>query len=679
MEVADIGDIPAVVNPSRKDTCRLDLKRFLVEYFPHSTGLTPLSADHDKVIARMQNVVLSGGRQCNVVYRGFAKTTISENTALWATLYGHRKFVPIFGADAGAAERIIDSIKLELETNDLLYEDFPEVCHAIRALEGKPQRQHSQHLHGARTFIEFTAATVVLPTIEGSIASGAVLTAHGLTGAARGLKHKRADGVNLRPDLVLLDDIQTDESAKTPGQNDKRLKIIRKSILRMAGHRTGLAVILNGTIIEADDAVDQLSDPARPGSFQSERIPMIRKWADRHDDLWMLEYAKIRRTYDPNDVMGKANAERAATDFYLENFYEMDAGCQVSWESCFDPECEVSAIQHAYNILIDDGEDVFASECQNTPRRRDAEIDAVEVNPLAVAVRTNGLPRGVVPLSATSLTIHIDVQHSLLYWSALACDTNLTGSIIDYRTFPEQNSANFALREATRKLSHAYPGLNPQEAVEQGLMDLVADLVQREWRNEAGTPLGVGLILIDWSDGEMDDVVAKVCRTSPFKALLMPMAGVGIGPNKAPMMLYKVQAGETLGNHWIKKRNQKHAVTAVRSDVNYWKARATTALTCPKTMTGAITLYGTNGEGGTPTTDHRMIADHFSSEKGTRLKNEDSGRVVTVFELKPNRENHYWDNLVGAMVAASMKGCGNDAPKPRERKTLAQLKSEAKR
>lgn len=675
VEVADIGDVPPVANPERKEACRLDLKRFLVDYFPHSTGLTPLSVDHDRVVARMQNVVLSGGRQCNVVYRGFAKTTISENTALWATLYGHRKFVPIFGADAGAAERIIDSIKLELETNDLLYEDFPEVCHAIRALEGKPQRQHSQHLHGARTFIEFTAATVVLPTIEGSIASGAVLTAHGLTGAARGLKHKRADGVNLRPDLVLLDDIQTDESAKTPGQNDKRLKIIRKSILRMAGHRTGLAVILNGTIIEADDAVDQLSDPARPGSFQSERIPMIRKWADAHDSFWMLEYAKTRRTYDPSDVLGKREAEEAATALYVANRELADAGCQVSWESCYDADTEVSAIQHAYNILIDDGEDVFASECQNSPRRRDADVDSVEVNPVALAMRTNGLPRGVAPLSATSLTIHIDVQHSLLYWSALACDVSLTGSLIDRNTFPEQNSAYFALREATRKLSHAYPGLNPQEAVEQGLMDLVAHLVQRDWKNEAGTPLGVGLILIDWSDGEMDDVVAKVCRTSPYRALLMPAAGVGIGPNKAPMILYTPSQGETLGNHWIKKRNQKHAVMAVRVDTNHWKARATTALTCPKTMKGAITLYGTNGENGTTMTDHRMLADHYSSEKGTRLKNEDSGRVVTVFDLKPNRENHYWDNLIGAMVAASMKGCGNDERVKKEKKSLSELRA----
>jgi hypothetical protein len=101
--------------------------------------------------------------------RGFAKTTISENAAIWAVLYGHRKFVPIFGADAGSAGRQHRQHQAGAAENDLLYEDFPEVCHAIRALEGKPQRCASQTYHGgALTHIEWRADTIVLPTIEGS-------------------------------------------------------------------------------------------------------------------------------------------------------------------------------------------------------------------------------------------------------------------------------------------------------------------------------------------------------------------------------------------------------------------------------------------------------------------------------------------------------------------------------
>src|SRR4051812_45671251 len=110
-ENADIGEIPAVVDPARREACRSDLLAFLTTYFPASTGLKPFSDDHRRVIDRIQRCILTGGRYANAVYRGFAKTTIAENASIWATVHGHRKFVPIFGADANAASGNIESIK----------------------------------------------------------------------------------------------------------------------------------------------------------------------------------------------------------------------------------------------------------------------------------------------------------------------------------------------------------------------------------------------------------------------------------------------------------------------------------------------------------------------------------------------------------------------------------------
>ena len=72
--------------------------------------------------------------------------------------------------------------------------------------------------------------------------------------------------------------------------------------------------------------------------------------------------------------MGKApdkeRAKRDSTEFYREHQAEMDSGCDVSWKSCFDSSNEISAIQHAYNELIDYGQDVFDSECQQSPSDR---------------------------------------------------------------------------------------------------------------------------------------------------------------------------------------------------------------------------------------------------------------------------------------------------------------------
>jgi hypothetical protein len=662
---SDIGELPPVANPERKSACRLDLEKFLVEYFPHSTGSTPFSDDHRRIVARMQSIALGGGRLCNVVYRGFAKTTVSINTAIWTVLYGHRRFVPVFGSDAPAAERIIDSIKAELETNEDLYADFPEVCHAIRAMGGVVQRKHSQHYKGERTYIDYTAKMVVLPTIEGSAASGAILSSHGLTAASRGLFH-RHEGKPRRPDFVIIDDPQTDESAGSPLQVGKRLDIIRKSILRMASHQGSLGCVINATIIQPDDLADQLSDHARNPSWQSERIPMIRKWADAHDTLWMVDYARLRSTYDPDDLEDQRRAHADATAFYVANREAMDAGCLVSWQSCYNPESEVSAIQHAYNILIDDGPDVFASECQNNPSRKQA-ADIVEIRPADIVRRVNGLKRGVIPLGATTLVGHIDVQHSLLFWTLFACDKAMTGSVVAYGTFPEQPQSMFALREAKRKLGDAYPGTLPPAAVEQGLRDLTDHLFGMTWKREDGIGQPLELVLIDWSDGAMAEAIAKVCRTSPHKSNLMPIAGVGLKPGQTPMAQFSLRPGEKRGRHYIENRNAGHAVRSIRADANYWKSRASDALTCPATNPGAITLYGG------PTEDHRMVADHYASESHDRQTSESTGATVDIWSLKPNRENHYFDNLYNCLVAACVRGCGTEAKPKKERITLSQM------
>src|SRR5689334_20394780 len=112
---ADIPALPKPAKPKRRKACERDLFLYLQTYFPASTGLSPFSDDHRRVIAKLQDCFLSGGRFVEAVYRGFAKTTISQNTALWALSYGHRRCLPIFGATSEDAKRNMDSIKLELE------------------------------------------------------------------------------------------------------------------------------------------------------------------------------------------------------------------------------------------------------------------------------------------------------------------------------------------------------------------------------------------------------------------------------------------------------------------------------------------------------------------------------------------------------------------------------------
>ena len=108
---------------------------------------------------------------------------------------------------------MLESIKMELDGNDLLLEDFPEVCFPIQCLDGIANRCNGTALSGGADAHRLDG--------QGDRAAhdprhGGQRGDHqggGITGRIRGMKYKRADGHSVRPSLVVLDDPQTDESA----------------------------------------------------------------------------------------------------------------------------------------------------------------------------------------------------------------------------------------------------------------------------------------------------------------------------------------------------------------------------------------------------------------------------------------------------------------------------------
>ena len=209
-EGREIGPLPAVADPARKNGCLDDLGRFALTYFPARFPL-PFGDDHRLLIADLQRVVLDGGQVAVAFPRGGGKTTLAECAALWAVLYGHRRFVMLIGATEGKAGELLDSVKAEVETNDRLAADFPEACHPVRMLEGINNRASGQTLGGERTRIEWTNKAVCLPTVPGAACSGAVVQVAGITGSVRGAA-RLVGGAKVRPDLVIVDDPQTDEA-----------------------------------------------------------------------------------------------------------------------------------------------------------------------------------------------------------------------------------------------------------------------------------------------------------------------------------------------------------------------------------------------------------------------------------------------------------------------------------
>lgn len=249
-------------NAEQRQRSERDFRFFCEAYFPQTFHL-PWSPDHLKVIAKIEQAVLEGGLFAMAIPRGSGKTSLCEVACLWALVYGHREFVALIGSDEEHAASMLDSIKVELETNDLLEDDFSEVVGPVRALEGIHQRAAGQIYRGKQTHIGWTAREIVLPTLpplewlanHSPKSNGAIIKVAGITGRIRGMKHKRADGSSVRPALVLIDDPQTDESARSPSQCMTRERILSGAILGLAGPGRKIAGLMALTVVRPDDPV----------------------------------------------------------------------------------------------------------------------------------------------------------------------------------------------------------------------------------------------------------------------------------------------------------------------------------------------------------------------------------------------------------------------------------------
>ena len=218
----DIGELPAIADPNRRSRAATNFLFFCEAYFPQSFHLA-WSDDHRKVLRKIEQAVLHGGLFAMAMPRGSGKTTICECACIWSVLNGHREFVCLIGSDEGHAMDMLESIKTELDANELLLADYPEVCHAIQALDGIANRCNGQLYQSERTHIGWTAKYIVLPTLRPkswsgdeslaemvrtdgrALASGAIIKVAGITGRIRGMKFKRPDGKSVRPSLVVLE------------------------------------------------------------------------------------------------------------------------------------------------------------------------------------------------------------------------------------------------------------------------------------------------------------------------------------------------------------------------------------------------------------------------------------------------------------------------------------------
>ncbi len=631
-EGRELGEFPSIEDPKRRASAAKSLRVFLETYFAKEFKLE-WSDDHLVMIAEAEQKILRGGLKAIAMPRAYGKTTILERAAIWAILYGYRKYVVLIGANKPAAVEMLSTIKTELETNELLAADFPEVCLPIQEVASSPNRCKGQLYQGQRTRIEWNGdRRIVLPTIPGSASSGCVIQCSGILGRVRGMKHTTEWGT-IRPDLCLIDDPQTDVSARSQSQIAKRMKVMTAAILGLAGpggvEITALAPV---TVIQPDDMADQILDRDVHPEWDGMRTRMLYGEA-KHPEL-VDQYLELRADALRTGDFDSANA------WYRKHQKKIEAGFRAGWPAR-KSESDVSAIQYCFHLMVKLGKDVFDAEYNNAPHL-ETSGDEWHVSAVEIAAKVNGVARGILPVWATKLTAFTDVQQRLLYWGVAAFGDNGRGAIIDYGTWPEQRSREFNYKEIHATLAKQYPRRGIEGAIRAGLTDLAELILARDWKREDGNVMRVERWGID--SGNWTKQIHEFVRTHKMAALMMPSKGKGIGPADTPISEWKKKRTEQVGEEWILAPQPAHASRLLTFDTNYWKhqffLRLATALGDPKDLS----LFGKES-----VIMHRMFAANCHAE--TFETTHGKGRDVNVFREKPGRpDNHLFDVGVGCVV-----------------------------
>jgi hypothetical protein len=637
---AEISPIPEIVDPERRESCKGDLKLFCETYMANAFYLA-WSQDQLRVLSKIEATVLRGGLFALAMPRGCGKTTLTVAAAVWALLYGHRRWVVLIGATITASKTLLDDIKSQLLNNDLLLQDFPRVVYPLRKIGGSPQRTITQTCDGVLTQSAWNADRIVFPTITGSDVSGSRVTTATMTGHIRGPHATLASGEVIRPDYVVPDDPQTRASALSREQTTKRMNTINGDVLGLAGPGVAIAGIVPCTVIIPGDLSDQLLDNEANPLWRGTRTQLV-NGLPKNMKLWE-EYFAILNAETLNEGTGEE-----ATAFYQERQAEMDEGCIPTWPAALNVG-EVSAVQHAMNLFNKIGPVAWWAEYMNAPQLETGSTTVLSRDEIMKS-RVGKLGHCICPQDTHCITAMVDCHKELLYYCVTAWAKDMTGTVIDYGTFPDQRTKNFAMNRAHKTLSKKWPRQTAEARLQLGLAEITNLICEQEYVREDGVEQHVARILVDcnWEQ----DTVLNWCKHAKHRSVITPRWGLHLKATDVGLNVHKFakrRPGRKIGLNWRIDKISGRPMSWVLVDVNWWKSFVHQRLATEPGASGSLTLYKAGKK------DHFTFISHLTAQYP---KHVEGVRKIDEWTLRPGEsDDHWFDCLVGTAVAASMHGC----------------------
>lgn len=287
------------------------------------------AASVHQMLCGLFNDIMTGRQSKNVAWavpRGHAKTAwISNIFLVHQIVYRARKYIVLFSETTDVAGDFISWGKFQLKLNEKLREDYGELMHVRPALNEIDNKY------------EFITK------------SGAKVEAKGLGTQTRGLRHG-----NTRPDMFILDDLESKDSTNTPDLIEKNKQWFREEMLP-AMSREGICIYL-GTILCYGSLLHYVIEDRR--DFESRKMSAVISYA-KNEAMWE-QWRKIYRSDSPT-------AADDALAFYEANEEAMLDGAEILWPGYWS--------YYEFMVLREEnGIKAFNQEYQNNPTDEERQI-----------------------------------------------------------------------------------------------------------------------------------------------------------------------------------------------------------------------------------------------------------------------------------------------------------------
>lgn len=620
---AQMAEAFKAINWRRRNRASKSLVAFVKTYM---IGLLIDDAPEEMYIKALEEMeaALSQARPYNIeLPRGSGKTSAAQMAVIYLLATGRRKFAVVVSANHAQSQNIIRDIFRAVIEEGPFSVDYPELALPFQLLEGSYRRR--QLYKGVCTNVSKTASQITFARLKDEDGkemptSQSTIVCKGVTSGVRGLKCGK-----LRPDLVLLDDLQSHESAESAEQVQKLLDIIKCDIMNLSG-KGKMNLLMTSTPVAADDLTCAIeADP----NWKTTKYKAVLSWPkdirDNPDNGLWAQYFKL---FDAENAQDKPHDGSRA--FYRKNRKAMDDGAVLFAPHRYKPNEHLSALQALLEVRHTIGNAAFSVEHLLTVVRYSFALD---IQPKNVLAKMIDIPALVIP-EGTVLTVassDLNVSYAIST-SVVAFDRDMTAHVVWH--------------EITKcRIDSKLPETEYNNAVIRALTGVGQHL--------AGLGISIDAWGIDGS-GIPFNAVTRFAKTSAKVCGIRACAMIGRA-NHMFNPYVRSRLRDALNDTVLAGDPQEHVQSGAGAkyiiwNADKWRSTAQKAILAPYPTQGGLTLYKADAD------EHVEFANQVCNERLKYIQHKADGRDI--YHWNTNEPHDLLDTLGQAFAVCASQGIG---------------------